>query len=275
MEQTRERAGIVYMELNYEQGTLLWYWFEYWLVAFGFVFTVLLTVLVVVKSDRDVRNVPPIVLMSVAVLAVLPLALMRLGVEITVASDYTVGYLSLFGVVGSMIVSIPRLLGMGSVTDKEWKGRTSEAFETADTICDYVSSVLDEDSFGMEERKRATLLAMEKLPPILHLIKVYPDPKSPRALRARRDFQRALEKFIATSKLARQLFIDWDRGIENIRLRLTSEQAGLEGIDKRRAQVATGFSLAAGDMAKTRSYFLDQHVYPGPMLKGLLNGAGR
>ncbi|MCZ6789846.1 MAG: hypothetical protein O7D33_07940 [Chloroflexi bacterium] len=254
------------MELSYEQGTLLWYWFEYWLVAVGFVSTVLLMVLVVVRSDRSVRDALPTVLMLVAVLAVLPLALMRLGVEITVVSDYTVGYLSLFGAVGSMIVGIPRLMGMGSLTDREWKGRTSEAFETADTICDYVSSVLDEGSFGVEERKRATLLAMEKLPPILHLIKAYPDPKSPRALRARRDFQRALEKFIAASKLARQLFIDWDRGVENIRLRLTSEQAGLEGIDKRRAQVAAGFSLAAEDMAKTRSFFLDQHTYPGSPL---------
>ena len=254
------------MELSYEQGTLLWYWFEYWLVAVGFVSTVLLMVLVVVRSDWSVRDALPTVLMLVAVLAVLPLALMRLGVEITVVSDYTVGYLSLFGAVGSMIVGIPRLMGMGSLTDREWKGRTSEAFETADTICDYVSSVLDEGSFGVEERKRATLLAMEKLPPILHLIKAYPDPKSPRALRARRDFQRALEKFIAASKLARQLFIDWDRGVENIRLRLTSERAGLEGIDKRRAQVAAGFSLAAEDMAKTRSFFLDQHTYPGSPL---------
>ena len=263
------------MELTYEQGTLLWYWFEYWLVAFGLVSTVLLTILVVVRSDWDVRNLLPIVLMVVMVLAVLPLALIRLGAEITVVSDYSVGYLSLFGVVGSMIVGIPRLMGMGSVTDKEWKGRTSEAFETADTICDYVSSVLDEGSFGMEKRKRATLLAIEKLPSVLHLIKSYPDPKSPRALRARRDFQRSLEKFIATSKLARQLFIDWDRGSEHIRLRLTSEQAGLEGIAKRRAQVAAGFSSAAEEMAKTRSYFLDQQIYQRPMLKGLVNGASR
>ena len=94
------------MELTYEQGTLLWYWFEYWLVAFGLVSTVLLTILVVVRSDWDVRNLLPIVLMVVMVLAVLPLALIRLGAEITVVSDYTVGYLSLFGVVGSMIVGI-------------------------------------------------------------------------------------------------------------------------------------------------------------------------
>ena len=152
------------MELTYEQGTLLWYWFEYWLVAFGLVSTVLLTILVVVRSDWDVRNLLPIVLMVVMVLAVLPLALIRLGAEITVVSDYTVGYLSLFGVVGSMIVGIPRLMGMGSVTDKEWKGRTSEAFETADTICDYVSSVLDEGSFGMEERKRDLTPKLVSLP---------------------------------------------------------------------------------------------------------------
>lgn len=263
------------MELDYAQGTLLWYWFEYWLVAFGLVSTVLLTILVVARSDWDTRNLLPIVLMFVAVLAILPLALMRLGVEITVVSDYTVGYISLFGVVGSIIGGIPRLMGIGSVTDNEWKDRTSEALGMAVTICDYVSSVLDEDSFGMEDRKQATLLAMEKLPPVLHLIKNYPDPKSPEALRARRDLQRALEKFIATSRLARQLFIDWDKAVENIRLRLTSEQAGLEGIAKRRAQVAAGFSTAVEDMAKARSYFFDHEISLGPMLKGLVNGVSR
>ena len=166
------------MDASYEQGTLLWYWFEYWFVAFGMFTTLLLAVLVAVRSTREPRDLLPSFFMVAAVLAALPLTFIRLGVDIASANHLTVGYMSLAGVLGSIVVGIPQLIGIGCVSDKKWKDRTSEEFKMTETICDYFDGMISEVSLATEECSRATLLAAEKLPPILHLITTYPDPRT-------------------------------------------------------------------------------------------------
>ena len=248
------------MDASYEQGTLLWYWFEYWFVAFGMFTTLLLAVLVAVRSTREPRDLLPSFFMVAAVLAALPLTFIRLGVDIASANHLAVGYMSLAGVLGSIVVGIPQLIGIGCVSDKKWKDKTSEEFKMTETICDYFDGMINEVSLATEECSRATLLAAEKLPPILHLITTYPDPRTRGARRAKRDFERTLKKYISGSKLMQQLLVDLDKGAENIRLRLVPARTVTAEIAKHRTRVSTEISSVSAHRARARVYFLHQSL---------------
>ena len=99
------------MEVNYADGTLLWYWFEWWLVVPGFVATLLLAVLVTSRSGWGSGALLLKTLMIAGVSAALPLTLVRLGMNISVSDEDTIGYLSLAAVIGSVVVGIAYLTG--------------------------------------------------------------------------------------------------------------------------------------------------------------------
>ena len=96
--------------MDYEEGTLLWYWYANWIVVAGFAMALVLAVLVVAKSGWGTGELFLKIAMVVAVLAVLPLTLVRVGMNPTFEDDTTVGYLSLAGVVGSLVVGLSYLI---------------------------------------------------------------------------------------------------------------------------------------------------------------------
>ena len=106
------------MEVNYADGTLLWYWFEWWLVVPGFAASLLLAVLVTSRSGGGSGAWLLKTLMIAGVFAALPLTLVRLGMNISVSDEDTIGYLSLAAVIGSVAVGIAYLIrsrGEGAV----------------------------------------------------------------------------------------------------------------------------------------------------------------
>jgi len=62
--------------MNYDEGTLLWYWFENWIVVGGFAVALVLTVVVAARSSWAPRGLLVKTLMAVAALAMLPLTLL-------------------------------------------------------------------------------------------------------------------------------------------------------------------------------------------------------
>ena len=108
--------------MNYDEGTLLWYWFENWIVVRGFAVTLPVTVMVAVRSSWGIRGLLAKTIMAVAALAVLPLTLIRLELSDAVPEDLVteelmVGYLSLAGAVDSLVIGIPYLIAVRRLAD--------------------------------------------------------------------------------------------------------------------------------------------------------------
>ena len=261
------------METNFEQGTLLWYWFEEWLVVVGFVVALLLAVLVVAKSgwakgDRQINAI-----MLVAVLAALPLTLMRLGIDIGMLSDSTAGFTSLAGVVGSLVVGLPYLVGVGSLTDEEWEERTLDRFRLAETVCDHFSLTMAkhvatawtkvsaaERDLVVKEELSAAYQVIEKLSSTLQAVKTYPEPRSAEARRARRSFESALSRYISPAKLAERQLMDSQKLAEHVAYGVISERNATERMAKPRTRIFSKISLAQEDLARAKAYFRGKRV---------------
>ena len=98
------------MEVDYFSETLLWYWFESWGVAVAFAVTVLLAVLAAARGGWNTGGLIIKTLMIAAVLSVMPLAMIRLGMNIAVSDEDTLGYLSLAGTAVSVVVGLLYIL---------------------------------------------------------------------------------------------------------------------------------------------------------------------
>ena len=101
--------------MNYTEGTALYYWFENWLVVIGFAVSLALALWIASVTGWRIGGLLMKTLMAAAVLAALPLTLLRVGMDISVSDDLTVGYLSMGGVLGSLVLGplyfLGRLLG--------------------------------------------------------------------------------------------------------------------------------------------------------------------
>ena len=237
--------------MNYEEGTLLWYWFENWILVGGFAVTLVVTVLVAGRSSWGLRGLLLKAVMVAAVLVVLPLTLTRMGINIATLSDLTAGYLSLAGVLGSLVVGIPYLVAVRRITEAKWEHRVAPLYRTAAWDCDHFRSNMVQ-GFLPEPQTTAIAVVLEELPRILKAIRANPEPKSARAREAGRNFERGLRGYISGAKLADQLFKQSQEGFAD---RVIWERASQDARDTIAAHISSEILPATEDMAKAIAYF--------------------
>ena len=171
------------MEIAYERGTLLWYWFEYWIGIGGSLLALGVAFLVVIRSGWGLGGMLLKVWMLAAVVAALPLTLARLGVTVPLPrnlappDDLTVGYLSLGGVVGALLVGLPYLFNSNRLKDDEWLQRVGPLYQAAALVCDHFSLTLAQNPLIVEQMT-ATDLVLEELPSKLKEVRASPKPRS-------------------------------------------------------------------------------------------------
>ena len=242
--------------MNYDEGTLLWYWFENWIVAGGFAVTLVLTVIVAVRSSWAPRGLLVKTLMAVAALAVLPLTLIRLELRDAVPEDLAteelmVGYLSLAGAVGSVILGIPYLIAVRRLSDARWRQIALPQYTKAAAGCEHFRSYMVKGSFA-EPQSTAIAAANEELPPILKAISTSREPRSRQAREARRDFQRGLRRYVFGAKYATRLFAEFEKGSID---RAVWEQTSQAARDAIAVRVSSRILRGSEDMAKANAYF--------------------
>ncbi len=97
---------------------LLQTWYDTWLVVAAFAVALVLTVLVAAKSSWGTGGLLVKLVMILSVLATLPLALVRLGMNRTFEDDTTVGYMSIAGAAFAIVVGLAYLLGTRSRSEE-------------------------------------------------------------------------------------------------------------------------------------------------------------
>jgi len=239
------------MKVSYEQGTLLWYWFENWIVVGGFAVAVMVAVLVAARSSWGIRGLLFKALMLVAAGATLPLTLIRLGLDITVSVDaLTMGYLSLAGAGGSLVVGLSCLLGPRRLTNEEWARSFAPQYRNVAMVCDHFDSKNDQNASG-EEQMTAMALVLTEFPPILKAIQAS-KLRSRGARRARRSFEKAIRRYLSTAKLGNQLFEELQKGVADYATWESTSRAARERIMSR---ISSRLVPARQDLAKARAYF--------------------
>ena len=120
------------MEINYTG--FLAFWYNSWIVLLGFTGALGVTVLMMGRGGWGSGALLLKTLMVVALLAALPLTLMRLGMDLAMRDVVLVGWLSVLGVagslvVGSLIVGLPYIyarrsgsLGEAEAPEPEYEG---------------------------------------------------------------------------------------------------------------------------------------------------------
>ena len=239
------------MEITYEEGTLLWYWFEDWIVVGGFAIALVVSVWVTARSGWGAGGLLLKGLMIAAVLAVLPLTLARLGVDIDVSDDSTLGYLSLGGAIGSLVIGLPYLVISRPLKDEAWVTRIMPAYRTAAGVCAHYHSKMTVDTLA-EEQMTAISLVTQELPPVLKAIQVNSWPRSSEARRVRRGIERALRDYISSAKLAMSLFAELPRRHpDTVVWESTSRDARSAIV----ARISLETSAARQNMADATAYF--------------------
>ena len=239
------------MEITYEEDTLLWYWFEDWIVIGGFAVALVIAVWVTGRSSWSVGGLLMKTLMAAAVLAALPLTLVRLGVDIDVSDASTLGYLSLAGAVGSLAMGLPYLVAFRRLKDEAWMKRVAPAYRTAAGVCQHYNGKMTEETLAEEQMTAISLVALD-LPLLLEEIRANPEPRSSEARRARRRIERALRTYISSAKLATSLFAELpQRYLAPATWESTSRNARSTIV----ARVSSEISIARQDMAEAEAYF--------------------
>ena len=246
--------------MDYDKGTLLWYWFENWIVVGGFSVTFAVTAMVAVRSSWAPRGLLVKTLMAVAALAVLPLTLIRLELgdavpEDLVSEELMVGYLSLAGAVGSLVIGIPYLIAVRRLADAKWRQFTLPQYTKATAGCEYFRNYMMQGTFA-EPQATAIAAALEELPPILEAIRASREPKSRRAREARRNFQQGLRRYISGARDAHRLFREFEKGSID---RAVWEHTSQPTRDAIAARVSSSILQGTEEMAKANAYFKSTH----------------
>jgi len=97
------------MEINYAEGTVLAFWYDTWLVLVGFVVALALAIMVMTRGSWRGTGLAINSVMVLAVLAGLPLTMLRIGIDIAVTNYDAVGYISLVGAAVALVVGLPYL----------------------------------------------------------------------------------------------------------------------------------------------------------------------
>ncbi len=236
------------MEIDYEKGTLLWYWYEDWIVVGGFAVALVMAVWVMGRSSWSVGGLLMKALMAAAVLAALPLTLVRLEVAIDVSA---LGYLSLAGAASSLAMELTYLVAFRRLRDEAWVKRVAPAYRTAPGVCQHYVSKMTVETLA-EEQMTAISLVVRDLPPLLKEIRANPEPRSSEARRARRRVERALRTHISSSKQATSLF---EKLPQRYLAPATWESTSRNARGTIVARVSSGISKARQDMAEAEAYF--------------------
>ena len=239
------------MEITYEEGTLLWYWYEDWIVVGGFAVALVVAAWVTARSGWGAGGLLIKGLMAAAVLAALPLTLVRLAVDIDVSDDSTLGYLSLAGAIGSLVIGLPYLVISWPLKDEVWVRRIIPVYRTAAGVCAHYHSKMTMDTLA-EEQMTAISLVIQELPPALKAIRVNSWPRSSDARRVRRGIERALRDYISSARLAMSLFTEArQRQADPAVWEITSRDARGAIV----ARIASETSAARQNMADATAYF--------------------
>ena len=98
------------MDVGYNEGSFLAFWYDSWIVLVAFVVAVVLAVMVAVRLDwrsEAVRlNSTLMLVMVLAVLAGLPLTMTRLSIDLAITNYDTVGVISILGTVVALVVGV-------------------------------------------------------------------------------------------------------------------------------------------------------------------------
>ena len=109
---------------------LLQTWYDNWIVVVAFAVTLVLAVLVAARSNWGTGGLLLKVVMVLSVLATLPLALVRLGMNRTFEDDTTVGYMSVGGAAVALVVGLAYLISSRSRKSEETSDVASEVIAT-------------------------------------------------------------------------------------------------------------------------------------------------
>lgn len=116
------------MDINYPDGSVLAVWYDAYLVLIGFFVALVLAVLVLARGSWRGTGLLINTIIVLAVLAGLPLTMLRVGIDIAISNHDIVGYISILGAIVALALSAPYLarqfLGdrvalAGDVTDVE------------------------------------------------------------------------------------------------------------------------------------------------------------
>jgi hypothetical protein len=98
------------VDIDYADGSLLAFWYDSWIVLVGFGVALLLAVIVLARASWNQGGLVLKTVMVVAVLAVLPLTLIRVGLKLAITNFEAPGYLSLAGTAVALVVGISYML---------------------------------------------------------------------------------------------------------------------------------------------------------------------
>ena len=109
------------MEVSSEEGGILAFWYDNWLFLGGMVFSLLVAVLVIKRNGWNVASLLPNGVMVTAVVASLPLTMLRLGFYSALLTKEALSYISIIGVVVALVAGLLYL----------WSYRTSGSKEAS------------------------------------------------------------------------------------------------------------------------------------------------
>ena len=127
-------------------------WYDLWLVVVGFGASVVLTLAIIARTEWRGNGLVVAIVMVLAVLAGLPLIMMRFGVPPAISDPYPVGYLSIGGVIVAIVLGAGRLLYLRSRSQYALSPAEPEGLMTGD--------LEQEQAFG-----EGTLTALDEVTP--------------------------------------------------------------------------------------------------------------
>ena len=98
------------MEVSSEEGGILAFWYDNWLFLGGMVFSLLVAVLVIKRNGWNVASLLPNGVMVTAVVAGLPLTMLRLGFHSALLTKEALSYISIVGVMVALVAGLLYLL---------------------------------------------------------------------------------------------------------------------------------------------------------------------
>ena len=101
------------MDVNYADGSLLALWYDTWLALLAYTVALLVGILTVASTRWHGPGLLLNVVMVLAVLAGLPITMLRVGINLAVSDYEALGYLNLVGTVVALAVGVTYLRRQG------------------------------------------------------------------------------------------------------------------------------------------------------------------
>ena len=95
------------MRVDYADGSFLAFWYDSWLAVIGTGIALVLTVLVLANGDWKPSGLTIKTVLVLAVIAGIPLVMVRLGIRLAVDTHDPIGYISFVGTIVALAVGLP------------------------------------------------------------------------------------------------------------------------------------------------------------------------